>query len=374
MRLTGRGIAALVAAPVLLLAGWLLGHPVLAGLGGFAAAAVAVALVPGTGRVRPTVQRTVQPRRLERGEPATAVLVVRNDTAQRQPAFVALDRAGETVSEMAVPALPPGGTSVHRYQVPTTRRGRLELGPLTVQRSDLLGLARSRTEIGDVAPLWVLPRRHPVRTAGGGRLRHHHEGLVPDRPLRGSTDLRSVREYVPGDELRLVHWRASARVGQLLVREYVDPVQPHCTVVLDTRTGALDADAFEEAVEVAASVLWSASREGHRVALVTGGADADEPSSPLDRLAAVGQADGHDLVRTLDVVRRGSRGGWLVLVTGSAQPPVLAGLAALRGGFAPITVFDVSGWGETVDAPGILTVRGRTARAALDLWNGRAAG
>jgi uncharacterized protein (DUF58 family) len=222
-----------------------------------------------------------------------------------------------------------------------------------------------------VAPLWVLPRRHPVRVAGGGRLRHHHEGLVPDRPLRGSTDLRAVREYVPGDELRLVHWRASARVGKLLVREYVDPVQPHCTVLLDTRAGALDADAFEEAVEVAASVLWSAARAGHRIALATAGADPDDGVPPLDRLASVAQAADQDLVRALDVLRRGPRGGWLVLVTGAAQPPVLAGLAALRGGFAPITVFDVSGWGESVDAPGIVTVRGRTARAALDLWNGR---
>lgn len=373
MRPTARGIAAFALAPPLLLAGWLLGHPVLAGLGGFAAAAALVALIPGSGRVRPTVQRTVEPRRLQRGEPATAVLVVRNDTAQRQPAFVATDRAGEETSEVAVPALPPGGTSVHRYRVPTTRRGRLDLGPLTVQRSDLLGLARSSTDVGDVAPLWVLPRRHPVRVAGGGRLRHHHEGLVPDRPLRGATDLRAVREYVPGDELRMVHWRASARAGQLLVREYVDPVQPHCTVLLDTRVGALAADAFEEAVEVAASVLWSAAAEGHRVTLVTAGADTDETAA-LDRLAAVGQSAGHDLVRALEAVRRGPRGGWLVLVTGAAQPPVLAGLAALRGGFAPITVFDVSGWGESVDAPGIVTVRGRTAKAALDVWNGRAAG
>jgi uncharacterized protein (DUF58 family) len=395
-RLTRRGTTALGLAPALLVAGQLLGHPVLTGLGAFAVAAVLVALVPARLRVRPAVERTVQPRRLERGEPATAVLVVRNDTAQRQPAFVAGDliRSGselaagdvptgavdETATEVAVPALPPGGSSEHRYPVPTTRRGRLDVGPLRIDRSDLLGFVRSRTEVGDVRSLWVLPRRHRVRVAGGGRLRHHHEGLVPDRPLRGATDLRSVREYVPGDELRHVHWRASARVGRLLVREYVDPVQPHCTVVLDARESVLEADAFEEAVEVAASVVWAAATEEHHVALVTG-----EPGDPpggrgpaggracLDRLASVSRRPGQDLVRTLEVVRRGPRGGWLVLVTGAADPGVLGAVSALREGFAPVTVFDLSGWAQAVEVPGVVTVRGRTAAEALAAWNGRPA-
>jgi uncharacterized protein (DUF58 family) len=401
----------LAVAPPLVVAGQLLGHPVLTGLGAFAVAAVLVALVPTSGRIRPAVERTVHPQRLERGQPASAVLVVRNDTAQRQPAFVAADRtrssgpagpgsgSGTTVdatvdnsvdsavgdaaddvavTEVAVPALPPGGTSVHRYAVPTARRGRLEIGPLRVDRSDPLGLAQSRTLVGDAVSLWVLPRRHPVRVAGGGRSRHHHEGLVPDRPLRGTTDLRALREYVPGDELRHVHWRASAKIGQLLVREYVDPVQPHCTVVLDTRETTLDADAFEEAVEVAASVLWAAAGEDHHVALVTdrpgppaGGRGPDGGRVALDRLAAATRRPGHDLARTLEAVRRGPRGGWLVLVTGSADPAVLGAVTALREGFRPITVFDLSGWAQSVDVPGAVTVRARTAREALELWNGR---
>jgi uncharacterized protein (DUF58 family) len=380
-RPTRRGLAALAAAPPLLAAGLLLGHPVLSGLGGFALGAVLVGLVPALVRVRPAVHRTVHPARLERGEHASAVLVVRNEGTQRQPAFVAGDRAGPAVTEVAVPALPPGGSSVHRYDVPTDRRGRLEIGPLTVQRSDLLGLVHSRAAIGAVLPLWVLPRLRPVRVAGGGRLRHHDAGRVPDRPLRGSTDLRSVREYVPGDELRHVHWRASARAGQLLVREYVDPVQPHCTVVLDVRGGAgaaLDATAFEEAVEVAASVLWAAAGAGHRVALhageqVAAPAGADGGRALLDRLAAVAQQPGQDLARTLEVLRRGPRGGWLVVVTGAADPAVLGAVAGLRGGFGPVTVFDVSDWPGRVDAPGVVVVRGATAEAALAAWNGRAA-
>lgn len=376
LRPTRRGTGTALAAVLLLGAGLALGNPVLRGLGGFAAGAVVVALVPSLVRLRPAVERTVHPTRLERGGHATARLVVRNDGDQRQPAFTARDRVGDGYVEVEVPALPPGGESEHLYDIPATRRGRIDVGPFTVERADPLGLARSRTEVGDVRSLWVHPRRLPVRVAGGGRLRHHHEGRVSDRPLRGAADVRALRVYMPGDELRHVHWRASARAGRLFVREYVDPVQPQCTVVLDNRPTALAVEAFEEAVEVAASVLWAAAAEGHRVTLGTAEGDVlragDHPETLqplLDRLAAITRTDSADLVRSLDVTTREAQGGWLVVVTGAADRDVLGRLVGLRG-FAPITVFDVSGWQDAAATPGILTVRGSTAQAAVDRWNG----
>lgn len=376
LRPTRRGVTLAVLAVVLLGAGLALGNPVLRGLGGFAAGAVAVALVPSLVRLRPAVDRTVRPARLERGEHATARLVVGNDSDQRQPGFTALDRVGGGVIEVLVPALGPGESSEHLYDIPAQRRGRVEVGPLTVERADPLGLARSRTEVGDVQALWVHPRRHDVRVAQGGGLRHHHEGVPAHRPLRGSADIRSLREYVPGDELRHVHWRASARTGRLVVREYVDPVQPHTTVVLDNRAAALGPDAFEEAVEVAASIVWSATVAGHRVALCTAEGDTHhagehpETVAPLlDRLSAVTPAEQADLARTLAVTVRGQRGGWLAVVTGAADREVLAQLVGLRG-FSPVTVFDVSGWPEGPPTPGVVTIRGATAQAAISTWNG----
>jgi uncharacterized protein (DUF58 family) len=363
-----------VVAVVLLAAGLLLGLPVLRGLGGFALAAFAVAMFPRLVRLRPTVGRTVAPTRLERGRSATARLVISNDRNQRQPAFVARDRVGDTVVEIDVPALAPGGSSEHRYDIPTRRRGRIEIGPLAVERSDPLGLARSRVDIADLTAIWVQPRRYPVRVADGGRLRHHHEGPVTDRPMRGSTDLRSLREYVPGDELRHVHARASARIGTLVVRELVDPVQPHCTVMLDNRSEALSADAFEEAVEVAASIAWSAAAAGQRVVLCTaegdvlrGGERLESVEPVLDRLASVDQVASADIAGALEVVAHG-RGGWLVVATGAADRAVLSRLTGLRG-FDPITVFDVSGWPESPAASGLMIVRGSSARAAIDHWN-----
>jgi uncharacterized protein (DUF58 family) len=374
VRPTHRGLGAAVLAAGLLSAGLLLGNPVLRGIGGFAAGALAVAILPSFVRLRPTVERTVQPVRLQRGERATARLVVRNDGDRRQPAFTGVDRVGDTVVEIDVPALAPGAVFEHRFDVHATRRGRIDVGPLTIERADPLGLARSGTESGDVRSLWVHPRRLPARAVGGGRLRHHHEGVVADRPLRGAADIRSLREYVPGDELRHVHWRASARSGRLVVREYVDPVQPHCTVVLDNGPGTLSPAAFEEAVDVAASVLWAAVGEGHRVTLCTAegdALDADHVESLqrlLDRLADVEQADDADLGWAADVTVAGrvGQGGWLVVVTGAAGD---AGRLTGLPGFAPVTVFDLSGEAGTAVTPGV--VSGDTAEAVLERWNGQ---
>jgi uncharacterized protein (DUF58 family) len=219
-----------------------------------------------------------------------------------------------------------------------------------------------------------------VRLAGGGRLRHHHEGAVADLPVRGSTDLRALREYVPGDELRHVHWKASARASRLLVREYVDPVQPVCVVVLDNRRSALDPAAFEEAVEVAASIAWAAASAEHRTSvwsadglLAPESAAAGAGSAVLDALSAVDQRDDPDLGAVLDRIGHSARGGWLVVVTGAADPAVLARLVALRTGFRPITLFDLSGWPDAAVTPGVVPVRATSAQAALASWNAVAA-
>lgn len=374
-RPTRRGIGAAATAVALWSAGLTLGLPVLRGLGGFALGAFVVALVPVLVRVRPVAERTVEPTRLERGDRATARLVIHNPRNQRQAAFTAIDRIAGTIVEVPVSALAPGATFEHVYEVPAARRGRLEVGPLSIDRADPLGLARSRTDLGDVRSLWVHPRRLPVKVVASGRLRHHHDGVPTDQPIRGSNDVRSLREYVPGDELRHVHARASARTGTLFVRELVDPVQPHCTVVLDNRPAALTADAFEEAVEVAASIGWSAVQEGHRVVLCTAEGDrspaAERPDAMqplLDRLAAVEQVPSADPVRALEAVARGIRGGWLVVVTGAADRKVLAQLRGMRG-FDPVTVFDVSGWLETASAPGVTVIRGGTAAEAVGRWD-----
>jgi uncharacterized protein (DUF58 family) len=362
----------LACAVVLYLLGLLLGLPLLRALAGCAAGALLVAVVPILGRLRPAVTRSVHPDRVQRGVAAVAELVVGNDSSVRQPAFLARDKVGGELREVPVRSLPPGGSARYRYELPTDRRGRIEVGPLSVERSDLLGLARARGEIGQAAQLWVYPRRHPVRLSPAGRSRHHHEGEAPLIPVRGSMDLRSLREYVVGDELRHLHWKATARTGQLMVREYVDPAQPWCVIVLDTRAHMLTPDAFEEAVEVVASILWESCEQDRPSRLcTTGGLRTDTVGGAagvrelLDQLCLVTQEDRADVA--LDLTRlAGARGdGWFAYVGGA--DPVELRTTARR--FGQSVLFDLSSADAHREHDGALTVRAATAVDALRTWN-----
>jgi uncharacterized protein (DUF58 family) len=370
VRLTARGVAVLAAAVALLVPGVLLNLPLLRALAGVALGAVALAFVPTAGRLRLGVIRAVHPDRVDVGRSAFAELVVRNRTHSRRAGFTALDTVGSQVRPVPVRSLPPGGSARYRYELPTIRRGRVPVGPLTVERTDVLGLARSRQPVGEETHIWVHPRRHPVRLAEAGRARHHHEGAPPPHPMAGAMDLRALRPYVPGDELRHLHWKATARTGQLMVREYVDPAQPWCVVVLDTRREALSADAFEAAVEIVASVLWAAAEQDRPARLATTGGtvvDVRPGTSGLraaaDRLCLAEQEPGGSV---LDLATVGARlgDGWFVHVGGAPGE----GVAVHAARYAEAIAFDVS---DAPSAPprGLLTIQERDAARALRRWN-----
>jgi uncharacterized protein (DUF58 family) len=394
-RLTSRGVAVLAVAAVCLGVGQWLGYPVLRALGGAAVGAVLAALVVTARRPRVAVSREVYPDRVGRGRPAFARLRVDNPGTRRQGELTAGDRVGTGFQAVAVRALAPGAQAVYHYELPTGRRGRFEVGPLTLRRADPLGLSRSSQTTGGTTTLWVHPRVHPVRELAGGRPRHHHEGRSSDDPLHGSLDLREVREYVVGDEVRHLHWKATARTGQLMVREYTDPEQPRFTVLLDTRAPLTTPAIFEEAVDLAGSLLSASALAGHHCRLVTPGSlDVSERGGPaavrrlLDELCQLSPDKSSSLV-SAELARGGGRGGGhgggLAVVLAGALAADLASLAALRRHYAT-TVVMVLGGGVAptelpggqraveVDVPGARVLRVGQAREAARRWNAVVAG
>jgi uncharacterized protein (DUF58 family) len=360
--------------------GLMWGYPVLRALAGVAGAAIVVALLSTLTRLRASVVREVYPQRVERDRPAIATLTVRNPTAGRQHAFTATDVIDSHHQPVAVRALPAGGAATYRYALPTERRGRVLVGPLTVRRADPLGLARRDTPVGGTTVLWVHPRRHPARAATGARTRHHHEGPVPRLPLAGSMEQRAVREYVPGDEQRHLHWRATARVQKLMVRDYVDPAQPRCVVLLDTRSAALNRDAFEQAVEVAASVAYAAVEHGHptRLCTTTGldiGVEGNLAGGRilLDALCEVEQSPRRDPASVEHLTSGLRSGGWLVFVTGGAGLASAGTVTALRRYYTPLVVFDLGDRQSPDAVADAAVVRAPDAAGAIRRWNGMVA-
>ncbi|CRK58773.1 FIG002343: hypothetical protein [Alloactinosynnema sp. L-07] len=324
MRLTRRGWAVVVSAVVGYVVGEAAGYAWFRSLAGVAFAVVVVAIAATMRLPRVEVSRTVHPDRIERGRPALATLVVRNPTAGGQHGCAAGDRVGDTEHRVHVRPLAPGAEAVYHYELPTHTRGLLQVGPLVLNRLDPFGLARSGVTTGGTTTLWVYPRRHAVRAPVAGHPRHHHVGPITDPPLRGSADLRAVREYVVGDEVRYLHWKATARTGQLMIREYADPAQPRFTVVLDNRPTAMTPTMFEEAVEVAASLLVAAATAGQHCGLVTpSGTDTPVGGGMraakllLDELCQVGQDAAGDVGLVPRPLAATRPGGSLVVITGT---------------------------------------------------------
>jgi uncharacterized protein (DUF58 family) len=375
VRLTLRGWLVLGAVPVLYVAGELSGFALARALAGLAAGALLAALLVTGRRLQVSVSREVYPDRVESGQPAMALLRVHNPGSRRHPGFIAKDVFAGREHDIAVQDLAVRGSATYRYPLSTERRGRYEVGPLSLERHDPLGLVRSQVVAGDVAPLWVHPRRYPVRTVKIGWPRHHYDGPGSRDPLAGSTQLRQIREYVPGDEIRHVHWKAAAHTGTLMVREYTDPAEPRFTIVLDDRADVLDTDQFEQAVEVVASLGYAAVQAGHHTRLVSisGRLDGQPQRGDvgarelLDQLADIEQQAGSGGVPA-------GSGGAIVLVSGGRG--VDAGLLASLGGgagTAAITVVDLAPSSATRPS-GVRVIAAASAAEAIQTWNRAATG
>ncbi|MFI6236617.1 DUF58 domain-containing protein [Micromonospora sp. NPDC050784] len=362
MGITARGVGLLVAAVVLLGAGFRFAYPELTLLGAAAGAAVGYAALVAVWRPRLTVTRRADPDRVARGEPASMTLTVRNTGRLRSANLLAEDRCGTRTVPVPVLRLRPGRDTEVRYDVPTDRRGVVPVGPLRVTRRDPLGLVALARPYGAAVPVWVHPRIHPLTAVprGAGR---SLDGRVDGVP-HGSITFDSLREYVVGDELRRVHWRTSARVGELMVRENVDTSLPRLVVLLDNRVAAHPqrvggvAESFESACEAAASIVIAAHRADLPVLLLLVAAEpaeptkpaepaqvttpdggADGPLGPLDRLAAAELSTDGDAVRAATTRLRQDRlGDTLIFLTGPGGRDELGHVGALRGAYPSVVV------------------------------------
>ncbi len=284
--ITPLGVRVAAAAVALASLGWALGYVALV----VVAAGIVLALVAGAAvtLVVPQldVERVIEPSHVQRGQLAHGLVAVRNAGTRRSRPCDAIDPVTQVAAEpvasgsgsvtefadvsavVRVAALRPGRSIAVPYVLPTRRRGAFQVGPLTLTRHDPFGFWLARRPVGGVTTLYVEPRLYPLDPRPAGRTRHM-EGPVSESAPRGTQTFQSLREYVPGDDIRRVHWRSTARTGTLMVREHVDTSSPSTVVVFDTRASCYGDDLFEEAVDVAASVVNASLDRGFPTRLVT---------------------------------------------------------------------------------------------------------
>ena len=149
---------------------------------------------------------------------------------------------GSMVHRYAVPRLGPDETHEESFTIRTERRGVIPVGPATTRRGDPLAMLSRDVEWTDVVEILVRPPMVPMDSLGAGLLRDL-EGVSTDAVSQSDLAFHALREYVPGDDLRHVHWRSSAKAmaaaddTQLLVRQYLDTRRSHVTVVVDDTAG-----------------------------------------------------------------------------------------------------------------------------------------
>jgi len=337
--LTRRGALLLAGALALTLLGRVLGLADLYVLG--AAAGLAVAAAFGYVRVVQfplAARRRVTPPRVHLGASCRVDLELANNSCRRVPSLRAEEPFGTSgaMADFAVPELGPGASGRAAYQVPTGRRGRYALGPLTLRLEDPFGLARAQRQGGAAGAVLVYPRIEVISGMPPAPGHDPQDGTITRTPRSQGEDFFALRPYEVGDDLRRVHWPSTARSDELMIRQVELPWQHRTTIVLDTRRQVHDAASFELAVSAAASILSGSQRAGAITRLVTpGGRDsgfatgADHREAALAILAAVEPSGPAGLPALLAARRPHGAGASVAVVTTSAIGP--AERAAVSG-------------------------------------------
>lgn len=222
--------------------------------------------------------------RVVAGEGVTGEIVVRND-GRRVALPGRLDiPVGAGLVEFGVPLLRPAHTIAQPLEIPALRRGIVTIGPATTVRSDPIGLLRREHAFADVHQLYVHPRTTAIPSTSAGLIRDL-EGNPTRRLVDADMSFHAIREYAPGDARRQIHWKSTAKTGQLMVRQYEESRRSRMAVVLSVAEREFaDSDEFELAVSCAASLGLRAVADARDVDIVTG---SEIPRVVRGRLRAI---------------------------------------------------------------------------------------
>ena len=285
-------------------------------------------VLPGS----PVAGLVLRPSRLVAGGAApTATLHFQAGVAPMLYPRVTLPVGRRSVS-LRLPFLAPYAHHEEVVPLPVLPRGVYDVGPVTYEKTDPVGLVTRRFETGPTLELLVAPQVTELSVFAGG-LTNDFDGATSQQLSMSDLAFHALREYVPGDDLRHVHWRSSAKAGELLVRQYHETRRGHVTVLVDgARTSYTRLRDFELAVSVATSIALRAVRDdfdtyfrcGPHVARGRGAAAMTDVACRFEL---------HDdayLEQAADAARSVTGTGLVVQVTGAARDPAQLDAAARR--------------------------------------------
>lgn len=379
--MTVRGAGLVLAAAGLSIWGWRANWPELVALGAGAGALVVLALLATLRTPRGTVRPDQASVQVVRGQPAEVGLSL-EVRGPRRWLRVVDGPVRAPLRSVRLPRSARTGAASLRMPVDTSERGQRPLGPYSLVHGDPWGIVRRVVASADGGVLTVRPRSFRVRRSLTTAFREGESDSASRRS--GDQHFHALRDYVLGDEPRSVHWRSSARAGKLVVRQQVSEASTGTTIVLDVDGSAYatsgrfstnwDAERFESAVEVAASLATSQLGRTEQVHLVTTARGARVTSasvgaagSLLDALATVQLLPPVDTAADeLPAVVARTRAAHTIVVT-SIPDPRTAGLLRRLATIAPLTVVRVGADAAGGSLPGVRLVDGPDAAGLGDL-------
>lgn len=252
-------------------------------------------------------------------------------------------------------AIAIGGRSERSWLVRAalTRRGHFRVEPLQIRTGDPFGFFEASATVGQGIAVVVYPRIEPLPLWKLPPATIEGSHAAPERTLQTTPLATTVRPWAPGDSMNRIHWRSTARFGEIQVKEFDLEQTADAWLFLDLQrevhTGVGDDSSVEAAVRVAASVADKALAENravgmtvnaHRTTVLPADRGGRQRLKILQLLAAV-EADGYvplaeSLVSTVGRLRRGMTA---IVVTASQDPSFIRPLATLRGrGIATVVV------------------------------------
>ncbi|MEV0596453.1 DUF58 domain-containing protein [Nonomuraea cavernae] len=316
------------------------------------------AMVVARTRYRLSCARRLDPARAEAGGDATVTLRLENVTRLPTGLLLIEDTVPYALGvrpRFVLDRVEPRGIREIDYRVRSDLRGRYTIGPLSIRIADPFGLVELTRSFTISDTLVVTPQvvalphvRLSGEWTGGGDSRTRSVAAAGDDDV-------APREYRQGDDLRRVHWRSTARHGELMVRREEQQWQSRGALLLDTRRHAHRGEgprsSFEVAVSAAASIGVHLAHEGLGLRLVTDqGAehltDTGLSRSLLDTLAVVRQSPARSLETAMTALRQGGGDGLVVAVLGSLEPEEARELARIRhtGMTGVAVLLDVPTW------------------------------
>jgi uncharacterized protein (DUF58 family) len=325
--LTRSGLGAVLAAVVLAVLGWWWNYEEIVAAGVAIAAVLLIAVWVSQRPLRAMVTRRLVAVRVPRGDPIVVAYRIRNTTRFRSGRATIIDRcAGEQV-RVAVESVGSNTESTVTGAIPTRRRGVFDVGPFEIERVDPFWLTIGRRRDSERSSVIVHPKIYDLVGPHGAVRVVENESVLRRATADPMSGFVSMREYVSGDDPRMIHWLTTARTGTLMVREHVEVRRPEFTVVLDTSSSVGTADDFEEAVDVAATLSVHAIRSGLDVVVRT--TDSNHAGRPtplvtdaavLDLLTPVQQSSSQSLLPIAALFTGGFDQSSVVFVTGPAGP------------------------------------------------------